>query len=493
MADLPSGDPAGSANGAIEGLQERITPTPGVMFHDQTLADAEQTASDSDQSLSDADQTGADSDQTSADSDQIAADRDQAASDRDFASGADPSAHEFSHSIRERTTREREDSARRRDRTAQARLAAAGQRDRIAELRDLAAHSRDEAAEARTIAMEQLDAASKHDDDTRPLTGAEVVIRAAGQRKHAAERRAQAAKNRELAARDREASARDREEAARERLRALVDREALVAELRVEQRRRDKATRHQHRAEALARTLQRSLSPPRLPRIAGLDVAVHYEPFAVEEVGGDFYDHFPLAGGSSAFFLGDVCGKGPEAATLTSLARYTMRTAAMLHERPDAVLLDLNAALLMEHPTSMQTCTVVYGQIDTAGDGAAIITLAVGGHPAPLIVRADGVIEATTAHGTVLGVAQDPEFRTCKVELGVGDAILVYSDGILDVKIGGARLDEQGLAALLEGSPQSSAQDLVDRLLHAMQRLDQPLRDDFALLALRRTAPDCAG
>ena len=84
------------------------------------------------------------------------------------------------------------------------------------------------------------------------------------------------------------------------------------------------------------------------PRIAGIDVAVHYEPSAPEEVGGDFYDLFPLAPGRSGFFLGDVGGKGPEAASVTSLARYTMRTAAMLHERPDAILMDLNAALLMD-------------------------------------------------------------------------------------------------------------------------------------------------
>ena len=104
--------------------------------------------------------------------------------------------------------------------------------------------------------------------------------------------------------------------------------------------------RYQHRAEELTRTLQRSLSPPSLPKVAGLDVAVHYEPSAPEDVGGDFYDLFPLARGADrlGFFLGDVCGKGPEAAAVTSLARYTMRTAAMLHEAPEAILMDLNAA-----------------------------------------------------------------------------------------------------------------------------------------------------
>ena len=167
----------------------------------------------------------------------------------------------------------------------------------------------------------------------------------------------------------------------------------LVVALQRERDLRHEALGHQHRAEQLARTLQRSLSPPSLPTIVGLDVAVHYEPSAPEDVGGDFYDLFPLAPGRSGFFLGDVCGKGPDAAAITSLARYTMRTAAMLREEPDAILADLNAALLMHTDGMMQTCTAVYGQVDMSREGAAVM-LAVAGHPPPLIVRADGSIQA---------------------------------------------------------------------------------------------------
>jgi serine phosphatase RsbU (regulator of sigma subunit) len=375
-----------------------------------------------------------------------------------------------------------------RDRPAQARLDAAALRDQLAEERDVAARERDEAAELRGIEMADLDAASQRDEDNRALTGAEVVVRHAGQRKRAVRRRAQAARQRELSARDREAAARDRRDAELERLDARKDLEALVAEVRDEQRRRDRAQRHQHRAEALARTLQRSLSPPRLPDVAGVDVAVHYEPFAIEEVGGDFYDLFPLAGGRSGFFLGDVCGKGPEAASLTSLARYTMRTAAMLREQPDAILLDLNDALLMEAADAMQTCTVVYGQIDPSDD-AAVIALAVAGHPPPLVVRAHGAVEVLPARGTILGVVTNPEFRACSVRLNAGDAIVLYSDGILDTSTDGVRADEQRIADLLEGPPQASAQALVDRLVLALGRVDGPLRDDVALMVLRRTTP----
>ena len=486
MAGRTSGDsPADFTNGAIEEQQESIATDSGAVEDEQALADIEQTLGDSDQTLSDADQTSSDSDQTSADCDQLAADRDQAASDRDLESGIDPHAHEVSRDIRERTADQREQTSGQRDQTSQARLDAADQRDEIADARDRAALARDHAADARNLAIAQLDAASQQDDDARALTGSAVIVRAAGQRKRAAQRRAQAAEQRAQAGQDRQAAAQDRERAARERRRALVDREALVVELQREQERRDQALRHQHRAEKLAQTLQRSLSPPSLPSIAGLDVAVHYEPFAPEEVGGDFYDLFPLAAGRSGFFLGDVCGKGPDAAAVTSLARYTMRTAAMLHEEPDAILMDLNAALLMESSEPMRTCTAVYGEIDL-GTGAAI-TLAVAGHPSPLIVRALGSVDATPAHGTMLGAVERPAFQTCKVNLDPGDAIIIYSDGILDTEIDGIRVDEQRIAELLSGTPQASAQALVDRLMYALQEIDRPLRDDVAFLALRRT------
>lgn len=237
----------------------------------------------------------------------------------------------------------------------------------------------------------------------------------------------------------------------------------------------------------LAQTLQRSLSPPTLPRIPGLDVAVLYEPFAAEDVGGDFYDHFPLARHQSGFFLGDVCGKGAEAAAVTSLARYTMRTAAMLNEGPWATLADLNTALLMAaRESTMQTCTAVYGEIDTSG-GPATARLAVAGHPVPLLVRADGTVEPTTAHGTILGAFPDPDFHTCAVSLGDGDAIVVYSDGLLDSEIDGVPVDEERIAHLLAGPPHASAQTLVDRLGHALKGIDR-LRDDVAIMALRRTS-----
>ncbi|HVF77667.1 MAG TPA: PP2C family protein-serine/threonine phosphatase [Solirubrobacteraceae bacterium] len=356
-----------------------------------------------------------------------------------------------------------------RDHTGAERLRAAERRDALADIRDVAALARDQAAVARDVAIAQ---AGLSDD-------------------RAAQRRALAAEQRVLAARDRLMAERDREQSARERRRALVDREMLVSELRREHNLRCEALGHQQRAEQLARTLQRSLSPPDLPHIAGLEVAVHYECAAPEDVGGDFYDLFPLAADRAGFFLGDVCGKGPEAAAITSLARYTMRTAAMLCEEPEAILMELNSALLMHAAEHMQTCTAVYGQIDMS-TAATAIRLAVAGHPSPLVVRSDGTVQTTTAHGTMLGAVASPVFDLCKVALGVGDAIVVCSDGIVDARRDGIPVDEHFIAELLSRGPHTRAQDLVDRLVSALREVDRPLRDDVAIMALQRTVMPAA-
>jgi serine phosphatase RsbU (regulator of sigma subunit) len=385
----------------------------------------------------------------------------------------------------------RERSTRRRDDITGARLNAGDRRDAIAGDRDLAARVRDDDAAVRDDAMAELDATIAARDDARDESGADAIIHAAGKRRRAAERRAQAAAYRELAASDRHAAARDRERAARERRDALGDREELAAELQHERDQRRKAVRRQHRAEELAATLQRGLTPPSLPDIPGLDVAVHHEPFELAKVSGDFYDLFALPGDGAGFFLGDVCGKGPRAAALTSLARYTMRTAAMLHETPAAVLGDLNAALCMEGAEPTSTCTAVYGQI-VMSTPTASLTLAVGGHPAPLVVRAAGGVEMTSARGTLLGAVRQPVFETCEVRLDAGDALVIYSDGILDNAVDGVPVDERRIMAVLSGALHASAADLVDRLMRSMRRIDRTPRDDVAFMALRHVGPTAA-
>jgi serine phosphatase RsbU (regulator of sigma subunit) len=140
----------------------------------------------------------------------------------------------------------------------------------------------------------------------------------------------------------------------------------------------------------------------------------------------------------------------------------------------------------MHTAATMQTCTAVYGQIDMS-TGATAITLAVAGHPPPLIVRADGSVQTTTAHGTLLGAVDDPVFHTVEVNLQVGDAMVICSDGIFDTHLRGVRVDEQHLAELLSGGSDAGAEDLLNRLISALEDVDRPLRDDIAIMTLQRT------
>jgi serine phosphatase RsbU (regulator of sigma subunit) len=114
--------------------------------------------------------------------------------------------------------------------------------------------------------------------------------------------------------------------------------------------------------------------------------------------------------------------------------------------------------------------------------------LAVAGHPPPLIVREGGSVQTTSAHGTMLGAVDDPVFHTGEISLHVGDAIVIYSDGIFDTRLRSIRVDEQHLAEMLSGSSAASAQELVNRLITALEGVDRPLRDDIAIMVLQRTA-----
>lgn len=262
---------------------------------------------------------------------------------------------------------------------------------------------------------------------------------------------------------------------------------AAMREVQLEREHSEHAYRQQRHAERLARTLQRSLSPPVLPEVPGLEVAAHYQPFSSEQVGGDFYDLFAIAAGRWGFFLGDVCGKGPEAAGLTSLARYTLRAAAMRDSDPAAILGELNRALRME-AEEMAMCSAVYGEIDTGVDRVEL-TLAVAGHPAPLVVRAGGPVEPAAVRGTLLGAFADAEFGSCRISLGPGDAIVLYSDGLLDTSLDGEAVDEECLAKVLADAPQTAAQQLIDVIDATLARLDEPLRDDVAVMAFSRPKP----
>ncbi|GAA2286046.1 hypothetical protein GCM10010402_49690 [Actinomadura luteofluorescens] len=239
-------------------------------------------------------------------------------------------------------------------------------------------------------------------------------------------------------------------------------------------------------AERLVRTLQRTLLPPALPKVPGLDAAAAYHPVSQDEVGGDFYDLFPLNDGRWAFFLGDVCGKGAEAAALTSLTRYTLRAAAIYEPDPCAALGNLDAVLKGEYQGDPRFCTALFGVLAPEPDGSFAVTLAGGGHPPALVVRADGTVESVdTPGGQLIGILPDPVFGQAEVRLAPGDALLLYTDGLTEARTpDGAMLGDEGLTAHLTSAPYEGADNLLANVHKLLTELGAGVSDDTALLAL---------
>ncbi|MGW7342617.1 PP2C family protein-serine/threonine phosphatase [Streptomyces sp. NPDC054854] len=240
-------------------------------------------------------------------------------------------------------------------------------------------------------------------------------------------------------------------------------------------------------AERLARTLQRTLLPPALPTVPGLQTAAAYHPASADEVGGDFYDLFPLDDGRWAFFLGDVCGKGADAAALTSLTRYTLRAAAIYDPDPRAALANLDTVLKGEYQgDNPRFCTAVFGVLDAASDGSFTVTLAGGGHPPTLAVRADGTVEpVSTTGGQLIGLLPDPHFVQTTTHLAPGDTLLLYTDGLIEARTAdGSMLGEEGLTRHLSAHAARGADGLLATVHKLFTDLGTGVSDDTALLAL---------
>ncbi|MFI1847085.1 PP2C family protein-serine/threonine phosphatase [Streptomyces microflavus] len=240
-------------------------------------------------------------------------------------------------------------------------------------------------------------------------------------------------------------------------------------------------------AERLERTLQRTLLPPSLPQVPGLRAAAAYHAASADEVGSDFYDLFPLDDGRWAFFLGGVCGRGAEAAAVTSLTRYTLRVAAVYGPDPCAVLANLDTVLKGEYPgTDTRHCTAVFGVPERTEDGSFTLTLAGGGHPPASAVRADCTIQPLpVTGGQLIGLLPEPRFTQTSTHLAPGDALLLYTDGLTEARTpSGPMLQEEGLAAHLAAGTWDDADDPVAGIRRLLDHLGTDVNDDTALLAL---------
>ncbi|MET9512956.1 SpoIIE family protein phosphatase [Streptomyces flavidovirens] len=241
---------------------------------------------------------------------------------------------------------------------------------------------------------------------------------------------------------------------------------------------------------AISQSLQRSLLPPELPHVPNVEVEVIYRAAGEgNEVGGDFYDLFPIRDGAYGFAIGDVCGTGPEAAAVTGLARHALRLLAREGFGGPAVLERLNAAILDEGARS-RFLTLLYGELWPQEDGSAILKVVCAGHPLPLRLRPDGTVEPAAEPQPLLGVMEDLELYEQMVTLDPGDVLLCVTDGVTERREGTRMLGDDGLADVLATCTGLTAGAVAARILRAVERFAaEPASDDMAILAMRVPMP----
>jgi phosphoserine phosphatase RsbU/P len=277
------------------------------------------------------------------------------------------------------------------------------------------------------------------------------------------------------------------------------DRRAYEQELLRARRAAEEASealeRERQRLQQLVAGLQQSLLPNQLAVPPGMQTAGYYHMASADEVGGDFYDLFPLVGDRWGFFLGDVCGKGVQAAAVTALARYTLRAAAVYDPDPATVLGNLNTVLYHEYMSNSERfCTVIFGVLGPDTPTGRTVTLTGGGHPPALLLHADGTaVYLPVSSGPLVGVIPDAQFRATTVQLGPGDTMVLYTDGLIEARTATPeqRYGSKELLAFAGRVAPTSAPATVTALTELIAGFGPGLDDDTAIMALSVTAkPD---
>jgi sigma-B regulation protein RsbU (phosphoserine phosphatase) len=238
---------------------------------------------------------------------------------------------------------------------------------------------------------------------------------------------------------------------------------------------------------AVAHALQNSLLPPVLPTVPHVEFGARYAAAgAGNEVGGDFYDVFDLPEGPWAVAIGDVCGKGPEAAAITGLARNVLRLLGREGIAPPAVLRRLNTAIL-DLGERGRFCTATMATVRPSPTGLTV-RLSMAGHPHPVLVTADGRASFVGTSGSLLGVFEDVDVAGDELQLAPGDALVFYTDGVTERRNGDQMFGDESLLAICEAAAGSSADVFAGLIEQGVREFgEQASRDDLAVLVIRAT------
>jgi serine phosphatase RsbU (regulator of sigma subunit) len=238
--------------------------------------------------------------------------------------------------------------------------------------------------------------------------------------------------------------------------------------------------------EGVVAALESSLLPPLLPKIPGLDIAARYRPSDdATRVGGDFYDVFRSGEGRWSVVIGDVCGAGAEAAAVTGIARYGLRAVAP-ELSPAAAVERLNATLIAQRPDG-RFVTAVVAEV-AAHDGELELLFANAGHPPPIVLRDDGTVEVIDQpHGALIGVMPHVYATDVPAHLAPGDALILYTDGVVEARDATGELyGTDRLGALVGSCAGRTAAGIARRIELDVLSHAALTNDDVAILVLRR-------
>jgi serine phosphatase RsbU (regulator of sigma subunit)/uncharacterized protein YigA (DUF484 family) len=231
-------------------------------------------------------------------------------------------------------------------------------------------------------------------------------------------------------------------------------------------------------------TMQRSLLPNELPEVGGIEVGHVYQSAARVDVGGDVYDFLHLDDGRLAVILGDVTGKGIQAAADMAMAKFSFRALARMHPEPADFLAAVNEVVLDEIETG-KFITMVYVVVDP---DSRVVASASAGHPAARVVAADGQVGELGGHGLALGIDSDQKYEVAREELAPGTTVVLYTDGVLEARRDGELYGEERLDELLGRLADLSPQELAEAVLADCKSFaGGELSDDCAVVCLRLT------